>query len=255
MTPTQLFGIVAITVLLYMTAWFVLARLLQRADAVDSAWGLGFVVVAWTAIFATGNHASSALLGAVFVTVWGARLFTHITRRNLHKSEDYRYQAYREKWGKHFWPQAYVRIFLVQGLLLLLISLPVIAIMHIGDTITVVAVVGFAVWATGILYESVGDYQLQRFLKTRKKGEIMQRGLWKYSRHPNYFGEVSAWWGAAVVAGAYNQWWGVCGALVITILITKVSGIPPLEKHYKGNPAYQEYAKHTSVLVPLPRRK
>jgi len=255
MTLMHLFGIVAIVVLLYMTAWFGLARALQRADAVDSAWGLGFVAVAWTALVAAGNHHMAAVLAALFVTVWGVRLCFHITKRNVRKPEDYRYQAYREKWGKRFWLQAYVRIFLVQGILLSLISLPVIAVMHRGTNLTVVAIAGFVVWAAGIVCESLGDYQLQQFLKTRKKGEIMQRGLWKYSRHPNYFGEVTAWWGAAIVAVAYRQWWGVLGALVITVLITKVSGIPPLEKHYEGNAAYQEYAKRTSVLVPLPPRK
>lgn len=255
MTLVQLFGIVAITVLVYMTAWFVLARALKRADAVDSAWGLGFVTVAWTALAATGSYQASAIVTAVLVTIWGLRLFWHLTKRNIHRPEDYRYQTYRTKWGRHFWLQAYARIFLVQGLLLSLISLPVIAVMHAGGAITGIAIIGFAVWAIGILCESVGDYQLQQFMKMRKKGEIMQRGLWKYSRHPNYFGEVTAWWGAALVACAYRQWWGVLGAVVITVLITKVSGIPPLEKHYADNTAYQEYAKHTSVLVPLPRKK
>ncbi len=250
----HLFGLLAVAVLSYMTAWFVLARVVQRTDAVDSAWGLGFVFVAWTAFIATGNHHFTTILAAVFVTVWGVRLCTHITKRNWHKEEDYRYQAYRKKWGERFWVQAYFRIFLVQGLLLSLISLPVIGIMHVGGEINAVAIVGFAVWLFGMTFEAMGDYQLQQFLKTRKKGEIMQRGLWKYSRHPNYFGEITVWWGAAIVAAGYRQWWGVIGALVITILITKVSGIPPLEKHYADNPDYQKYASHTSILVPLPPR-
>jgi steroid 5-alpha reductase family enzyme len=143
----------------------------------------------------------------------------------------------------------------VQGLLLLLIcSTAVLGITSDGQAVVALAVVGFVVWAAGIICESVADYQLRQFLKTKKKDEIMQSGLWRYSRHPNYFGEILSWWGAALVGISLHRWWAVLGAAVITLLITKISGIPLLEKHYATNKVFQEYKKHTSILIPLPRR-
>jgi steroid 5-alpha reductase family enzyme len=117
-----------------------------------------------------------------------------------------------------------------------------------------VTILGFVIWVVGIAYEAVADYQLRVFIKSKKPGEIMQRGLWRNSRHPNYFGELASWWGAAAVGLSLQQWWAVIGAGVITVLITKISGIPLLEQHYATNPAFQKYKKHTSVLIPLPRR-
>ncbi len=145
---------------------------------------------------------------------------------------------------------------MLQGLLMILISLPVIAVMHSSElSYPLIGIAGLIIWAYGIGFEAIGDYQLQQFLKIKQKGEIMQTGLWKYTRHPNYFGEVAAWWGAAVVAIGFGQWWGIIGAGVITILITKISGIPLLEKRYADNPVFQDYAKRTSLFIPLPPKK
>lgn len=239
----------------YMTAWFIVARLADRADVVDTAWGLGFVYVAWVAWFMQGRPGGVPLWVVLFVTIWGVRLAGHIFLRNAGRPEDHRYVAYRQKWGRAFWRTAYVRIFLVQAVLLLLISSSAVAGIQPGNKVWGgIALVGFMVWAAGIVCEAIADYQLARFVKTKEPGKIMQSGLWRYSRHPNYFGEITAWWGAAIVALASGQWWAVIGAGVITILITKVSGVPLLEQHYADNPAFQEYKKHTSILIPLPRR-
>lgn len=250
------FLVLLLAVWAYMTLGFVVARLTNRTDVVDSAWGLGFVVVAWAAWLLDSRQADLRLLAAGFVSLWGIRLFTHITRRTLQKTEDYRYVAYREKWAENYWLKAYLRIFLTQGGLLLAVSLPVIAIMSVPhhEVVVWLAVVGFMVWGVGIIFEAEADSELQKFIKTKQPGQIMTTGLWRYSRHPNYFGEVMAWWGAALVAASLNQWWGIAGAVVITWLITKVSGLPPLEKHYEGNKAFEAYKKHTSVFVPLPRK-
>lgn len=240
----------------YMTAWFVLARLSNRTDVVDSAWGLGFVYLAWLFYAITEYRTSVKFWAAVFVSIWGLRLFAHITSRNLHKSEDYRYVAYREKWGDAYWQTAYTRIFMVQGILLALISVSTIAIMEANHPVTAwLAIAGFGLWGIGILFEAISDWQLRRFIRTKQPKQIMTTGLWRYSRHPNYFGEVVAWWGAAVVALSLGQWWGILGALTITLLITKVSGIPPLEKHYAGNKAFEAYKKRTSVFVPMPPKQ
>ena len=139
---------------------------------------------------------------------------------------------------------------------MLLISLPIIAVMSAtGLPVYWIAVCGTAIWLFGIIFEAIGDYQLRQFLQVKKRGEIMQSGLWKYTRHPNYFGEITAWWGAAIIALSYGQLWGLLGAATITILIVKISGIPLLEKRYEHDSAFQKYAKRTSVLLPLPPKR
>ena len=248
-------GALAVVLFSYMTLWYGLARYTHRFDVVDSAWGLGFVLVAWVSLVIAHNFSTIAVISALLVSIWGIRLFTHIANRNWRKSEDdHRYQAMSQKWGSRAGLKFYTNVFLLQGVLLLVISTPVVAIARFGTHITTWVVLGWVIWLGGILFEALADYQLATFIKNREKGShsIMQTGLWKFSRHPNYFGEVTTWWGAAVVACAVGAWWGVLGAAVITLLITKVSGIPPLEKHYTGNKDYEAYAKRTSVFVPLP---
>lgn len=255
MSLFHIFILLALAVWMYMTVWFMVARFTARSDVIDSAWGLGFIFVAWIAWAGNGKSVGIKLLAAEFVTLWGLRLFLHIFTRNIHKNEDHRYEAYRHKWGRWFWPQAYFKLFLLQGLLLLVISTTTVAIMTATHTMWLwLAVVGFVVWAVGMIIEAEADAELRKFIRTKKPNEIMTTGLWRYSRHPNYFGEIASWCGAALVAISLGQWWGIIGTLVIAFLIIRVSGVPPLEKHYASNKAYQKYRKHTSVLVPwLPR--
>lgn len=257
MSLLAIFLTLLLAVWAYMTLWFGLARITQRTDLVDSAWGLGFIYIAWLAwALQDSTFSLIKLMAAAFVSLWGLRLFVHIFSRNVRKKEDdHRYLVYREKWKANYWLTAYVKIFLLQGVLMLAISTTTIAIMTSShSSLHWLAIVGFAIWGVGIVAEAEADNELSKFVKTKKPGEIMTKGLWRYSRHPNYFGEITSWWGAAIVALSLQQWWGIIGALLITFLITKVSGIPPLEKHYAGNKVFQEYKKHTSVLVPLPRR-
>lgn len=242
-------------VFIYMTAWFMLAFILKRRDIIDSAWGLGFILVAIAAYFQRNNDSLIALLSLALVALWGIRLFAHITSRNWKKKEDYRYTQLGDLSSIKHWLKTYTNVFLLQGLLMIAISLPVIAIMYANDTpIPVIGAIGLAMWLFGIIFEAIGDYQLRQFIKKGKKG-VMNSGLWKYTRHPNYFGEITAWWGAAVVALAFGIWWGILGAFVITILITQISGIPLLEKRYAHDKTYQAYAAKTSKLVPLPPKQ
>lgn len=246
-----------VLVLSYMTLWYGVALASKRYDVVDSAWGIGFVLVAWVSLALRSNFGSLQVVSAALVTLWGLRLFTHIARRNWpKKEEDHRYQELRNKWGRAEQRKAYTNIFLLQGLLLVAISTPMIALAFTQHQADALSYVGWAVWLFGIGFEAVADWQLATFITYRPKGshDILDRGLWHFSRHPNYFGEVVTWWGAALVAFSVGGWWGILGAVTITILITKVSGIPPLEKHYDGNKAYEAYRKRTSVLIPLPNR-
>lgn len=245
-------------VITYMSLWYGLARYSGRYDVVDSAWGLGFVLVAWVSLLLRGAHGGVQLISATLVSLWGFRLFAHIANRNWRKHEDdHRYQALRAKWGAKAAQKTFTNIFLLQGFLIIAVSTPMIAIAFSHQTANVGVYTGWAVWLLGIVFEAIADRQLAMFVKHRPKGShaIMDHGLWRFSRHPNYFGEITTWWGAAIVAVSLGMWWGILGAVLITLLITKISGVPPLEKHYDGNIAYEAYRARTSILVPLPPKK
>jgi steroid 5-alpha reductase family enzyme len=253
MSLSLLLAILATALFAYMSVWFFLARTVKRIDVIDSAWGLGFIYVALIGLFSQAPMPAAARGAAILTGIWGLRLTVHITKRNMKRSEDPRYAAYRKKWGDQFWVMTFLKIYMVQGLLILLVSTPVIAIENSPhQSWSALVWLGFAVWIFGILFESVADTQLKRFLAAHKEKGIMQSGLWRYSRHPNYFGEITTWVGAALVAGGLGRWWGLIGPAVIAYVITQISGLPPLEKRYAHDKDYQAYARRTSVLIPRP---
>ncbi len=237
----------------YMSLWFVISVFRRRNDVADVAWGLGFVLLAWTSFFLSGRSGTRGILMGVLVSVWGLRLAWHIHARNRGKAEDYRYMAWRRQWGRWFYARSYAQVYLLQGALLFLISLPVLIINRSGGgPFRFLNGIGVLVWLFGFLFELVGDAELARFVKDPlNRGRILQSGLWKYTRHPNYFGEVTQWWGIWLVAlGVPGGWFGIVGPLTITILILRVSGIPMLEKKMAENPDFAEYKRRTSVFLP-----
>lgn len=267
----------ALLIWVFMTFLFVYALYKKRNDIADIVWGLGFIAVAWFNFYIFGFRTEiypgiygpfrmHVFLVAFLVTFWGVRLATHIALRNRGKVEDFRYKKWREDWGKWFVVRSYFQVFILQGLLMLVISLPTIAVSIFGiNTISWVTILGVLIWIKGFIFESVGDYQLSQFIKNPENaGKLMTRGLWAYTRHPNYFGEVTQWWGIYVMslpialstiqASSYIWLIALLSPLTITFLILKVSGIPLLEKKfdekYAGNIEYQEYKKRTSVFVP-----
>ena len=253
MLLTPLFIILAVSLIIYMSLWFIFAVIyLKRIDFVDIAWGLGFVYVALITLFISSNFGTIQNLAAILTCIWGLRLAVHIGSRNIKKSEDARYQTFRDKWKDSFLPNIYVRIFLLQGALILAISTANVGVIVSDEPASKLTYLGFLIWAIGIVFESISDWQLRKFLKKKKDGEIMQSGLWRYSRHPNYFGEITVWVGAGLAAASLGNLWGLIGPLVIGFLIIKISGIPPIEKRYANNPKYQVYKKRTSSLFPLP---
>ena len=255
-TTSEVIVNIAALLVVYMSAWFALAFILKRRDVADVAWGLGFVLAAWAAYAMRNNEHWVATVALLLTTAWGLRLFVHIGSRNLRKkAEDPRYAALGTLGSLRMWLQTYVKVFLLQAGLILMVSLPVIAIMQSQkEPVVWLAIVGISLWLFGIIFEATADRQLRKFLASGKKG-LMKTGLWSVSRHPNYFGELTTWWAAALVAVACGQWWGVLGAVVITILITKISGVTLLEKKYKDNPEFQAYAKKTAILVPFVGKK
>ena len=242
----------ALTLLGYMIFWFIVSVIKKRNDVADIAWGLGFVLLAWFSFYLS-SYSFTALLVNGLVTVWGLRLAWHIFNRNKKKGEDSRYLEWRKTW-ENFYLRSFLQVFMLQGIFLFLISLPVMFINHsVSGSFGVVEIIGLLVWCLGFYFESVGDKQLKEFVSNpNNKGKLMDKGLWQYSRHPNYFGEVTQWWGIFIIALSIpGSLFTIIGPLTITILILFVSGIPLLEKKYAGRPDWEEYKKKTSIFIPL----
>lgn len=248
----------AVVIWIYMTAWFLFALMIKRNDVADVAWGFGFVVAGVAGLIKTQSYSFTSILVSILLLMWGLRLSWHIAQRNIKKPEDYRYKAWRDSWGKWFIVRSYLQIFMLQGFLMLIIVSPVFIIhTYSNDGVLPLTVLGTVLWVFGFLFESTGDKQLKEFLsKPKNKGHVMNQGLWKYTRHPNYFGEVTQWWAIGIIALSFNYGWlGLVGPAAITFLIVKVSGVPLLENKYSDNPEYQKYKARTSMLIPLPSKK
>ena len=245
--------ILASALFLYMTMWFIVSLIKKRNDVADIAWGLGFVLLAWLSFYLSGQAVRSFVVN-VLVTIWGTRLAWHIYSRNHNRPEDYRYQAWRKEW-KNFTLWSFLQVFMLQGALLYLIALPILFINRSSVSgLGWMDCIGIVVWLIGFSFESIGDRQLKEFIREpSNKGGIIDKGLWRYSRHPNYFGEVTQWWGIYIVAQSLPDGWiTIVGPLAITILILFVSGVPLLEKKYAGRADFEEYKKRTSIFIPLP---
>ena len=250
----------ALFLLAYVTAWFVLSLVLARNDVADVAWGLGPTMLVWWLAFLTRVSNPLILPVAALVTLWGVRLAYHIARRDFApgRGEDPRYAAWRAEW-KFFVVRSYLQVFLLQGLFMLLVSTPLIVLAaSAGDRGPALGILGALVWLVGFVLESTADRQLATFLEEPResRGAVMDRGLWSWSRHPNYFGESLMWWGLAIIAlGAEWGWLGLLGPITITLLLVFVSGIPLAEQRHAGEPEWEAYKQRTSAFLPLPPRK
>jgi steroid 5-alpha reductase family enzyme len=246
-----------VIIFIYATVWFGISVFKKRNDVADIAWGIGYIIVCGFLFIA---YSASPVLKLLYglVSIWGLRLSLHIYLRNKSKAEDFRYKAWRQQWGKYFYLRSYFQVFLLQGIFLLTIISPVI---HAAVAETpqwnVFTWIGLFCWIIGFYFQAVADWQLTVFKSIPKnKGLIIQTGLWKYSRHPNYFGEILMWWSIFIITIPFaNSTYFIISPFTITLLLVFVSGIPMLEKKYKGNPAFEEYKKRTSVLIPMPPRK
>lgn len=242
----------ALVLLVYMFGFYLLALWKNNNGFADTAWGLGFCLVAVYNLLIFGPRQPLVLLVNGLVFIWGFRLVIHIFTRNWGKPEDSRYQNFRKKWGSYAWLRSFTDVFLLQGVLLLLIAMPIIYVNFTDPSFTFLAYIGLLIWLMGFFFEAVGDYQLAQFVKTKKPGQIMQTGLWRYTRHPNYFGEVTMWWGIFfMVIDSWSSWYLIISPLLITYLILFLSGIPMLEKKYEGNSEFDAYKKKTSAFWPL----
>lgn len=247
----------AIIIFLYMIAWFIVAQLIKKNSIVDIAWGLGFVTVSTYLLFSgDANWNMTTICLWVMIMIWGLRLSFHIAYRSWGKPEDYRYQNFRKSWGKYQYLGAFFQVFMLQGLIMGIILAPVYITnyykpYHSPYTI-IPQILGALIFLFGLLFEAIGDYQLLQFTKkAEKKGHIIQTGLWKYTRHPNYFGEATLWWGIAIFCLSVPYGWlGLIAPIVVTLLVTKVSGVAMLERKYKGNREFEAYAAKTPAFFP-----
>jgi steroid 5-alpha reductase family enzyme len=230
---------------------------LRNASIVDPFWGPSFAVISWVAWAVADDPGGRGLLLAVLVSIWATRLGGYLLVRNAGKGEDFRYVAMRRRWGKRFPLVSLGTVFLLQAVLAWIVSLPVQAGIFNGGDPGIIAFIGAGIWLIGLLFESVGDWQLTRFkADPMSEGRVMDRGLWRYTRHPNYFGDFTAWWGIFVVA--WTGWpmaWTAIGPITMSILLLRVSGVSLLEKTIeKRRPGYAEYAARTNAFFPwLPK--
>jgi steroid 5-alpha reductase family enzyme len=250
-----LLSILGAVLSLFVLLW--VASLIARdASIVDRFWGIAFIVIASAASAASDGYEARARLVVLLVAIWGLRLSFYITVRNLGAGEDFRYRAMRREWGKQFPIASLFTVFLLQGLLAWIVSLPVQAAITADSParITSLDVLGVLVWSAGFLFETIGDWQLARFKDDpRNRGRLLDRGLWRYTRHPNYFGDAVQWWGLWLIAAATGAWWTAVGPALMTFLLVRVSGVKLLEQRLRSSKRdYEEYCRRTSAFIPMP---
>lgn len=259
MSYLQVFGASAAAIAVLMTATWLVSLPLRNVSIVDIVWGAGFVVVAWVSFVVGDGVDSRRLLLAGMVTLWGGRLAIYLFLRNHGKGEDPRYVAMRNRRGEAFAVQSLWLVFGLQGLIMWVVSLPVQvgAVADQPTSLGPVEIVGVLVWTVGIFFESVGDFQLSRFkADPANQGQVMDRGLWRYTRHPNYFGDFCVWWGIWIVSAATGVGiYTIVGPVVMTFFLLRVSGVAMLERSIgKRRPGYDEYARRTNAFFPAPPR-
>jgi len=250
-------GGLAVAVAAFSVLW-ALSLALKNAGIVDIFWGPGFVLVgAFYAITIPGAPTLRGLVVLALVTVWALRLALHIGVRNIGAGEDFRYRKWRDEAGDNFWWISFFKVFLLQAVVLWIVSSPLL-LAHTGgsDPIGLIGGLGVALWCCGFVYETVADWQLRRFKKDpANAGRVMRAGLWSLSRHPNYFGETVLWWGIGLLALPAGGWITLAGPILITFLLLEVSGVALLDSEMvERRPGYADYISSTPAFIPLPRR-
>ena len=250
------FLVAAATVAALMLTMWVVSVIAHDVSIVDIAWGAGFVLVAWTTAIASGTWSAVTVILVGTTTVWGLRLAGYLAWRNLGHGEDRRYVRMRERRGDAFrWQSLYV-VFGLQGALMWVVSLPQQATADTAAGATAVTWIGVALWGVGVTWESVADAQLARFKSDpANSGVVLDAGLWRLSRHPNYFGDAVAWWGFFVVAASAGGWWTILSPIVMTFLLLRVSGVALLDRDLRQTkPTYADYVASTNAFIPGPKK-
>jgi len=244
----------AVVLAMMIVGWLISLRY-RNVSIVDSLWGLGFVLIAWITFAVSAGFMGRKTLIAILATLWGLRLSIYLSRRNWGAGEDPRYGEWRKKSAENFWLVSLCKVFLLQAIVLWAVSW----VLQVGqlaawpDHFIWLDVLGVAVWGFGFFFEVVGDWQLARFkADPSNKGRVMDRGLWAYSRHPNYFGEFLIWWGFFLITlSTPNSWWTLISPLIMSAVLLKMTGIPLTEAMIvKTRPEYKDYIQRTSAFLP-----
>ena len=232
-------------------AWLV-SVIRRDASIVDSLWSLFFLLALIVYLMASDTHGPRSWLVLLLVTAWALRLSVYITVRNHGEPEDRRYQAIRRNNEPHFWIKSLFIVFLLQGFLARVICLPALAAVSGQTPPGPLDIAGLVLWSIGMFFEVVGDWQLARFRRRgRAADEVLDSGLWRYTRHPNYFGEATLWWGIYLLAASAGAWWTIFAPLLMTFLLLRVSGVALLEKDMaERRPAYRDYVRRTNAFLP-----
>lgn len=254
------YSIVLFIILGCMSLLWLISLQLKNSSIVDIFCGTGFVIANWVYFALTPDgFLLRKWLVSILVTVWGLRLSFYILRRNWGKHEDFRYQVWRREAGSRWWWLSFFRVFLLQGLLMWVISAPLMAAQRGAKPAHLILFdfLGITIWGIGFFFEAVGDLQLARFkVDPANKGKVMDRGVWRYTRHPNYFGDSAQWWGYYLIAAFAGGWWTIFSPILMTLFLLRVSGVVLLEKTLEKRPGYQEYIEKTSAFLPwFPRKK
>jgi steroid 5-alpha reductase family enzyme len=254
MTFFQIYLLALAAIMSMMTILWLISIINKNVSVVDLFWGVGFVLTCVVYFLNTEGFETRKILIMAMVAIWGLRLSIYLAWRNHGKGEDFRYQKFRKDFGEHrYWWYSFFSVFLVQGILMWLISAPLLgAQFYPGNSLGILDFLGILIWLIGLVFEAGGDMQLARFkANPTNKGKVLDTGFWHYTRHPNYFGDAAAWFGYALICLAAGSYIPVLGSVLMTALIIKVSGVALLEKTLNtSKPGYQEYVRKTSAFVP-----
>ena len=245
----------ALIILVLVTLLWIWSIIIKNVSIVDIFWGFGFVVVNTFYVFMSGELNTRKMLILTLVGFWGLRLAIYLAWRNIGKGEDFRYKEFRRNYGpKRYWWFSFFQAFLLQGVLIMIVSLPLLGINSSSSSgdLNLLDYFGIVVWLIGFTFEAGGDFQLARFKRNfANKGKVLNTGFWKYTRHPNYFGDSAVWWAYAIFSIAAGSYWQIIGSIVMTLLIIKISGVALLEKTLNNTkPHYREYIQKTSSFFP-----
>jgi steroid 5-alpha reductase family enzyme len=244
-----------IIIMILMSVLWISSIIIKNVSIVDIFWGFGFVLTAGFYFINTEGLELRKIILLALVSIWGLRLSIYVAWRNHGKGEDFRYREFRKKYGgKRYWWISFFQTFLFQGILMWLISAPLLGAQYYGkdNNLRILDFIGIFFWITGFVFEAGGDYQLAVFKSNpENKGKVLSTGFWHYTRHPNYFGDSAVWWGYGLICLAAGSYLPALGSLLMTVLIIKVSGVALLEKSLKGQkPQYKEYIEKTSPFIP-----
>jgi steroid 5-alpha reductase family enzyme len=242
-------------IMILMTALWIISIKINNVSIVDLFWGMGFVLAAIFYFLKTEGIFPRKIILLALVAIWGLRLTIYLTWRNFGKGEDLRYTQFRKNYGeKRYWWISFFQVFLLQGVLMWLISAPLLGAQYYGQNkpIAIFDIAGIVFWTIGLAFEAGGDWQLAGFRSDpSNKGKVLDKGFWRYTRHPNYFGDSSVWWGYGLICISAGSYLPVIGSVLMTALIIKVSGVVLLEKSLKEQkPQYKEYIDRTSSFLP-----